>query len=67
MKIDTRFVKPKDIPDEFHPGQTADIIVNGKKYGVMGLLHPEVSENKVFVCEINLSKLLELKDRKNEI
>ena len=58
------FVKPKDIPDEFHPGQTADIIVNGKKYGVMGLLHPEVSENKVFVCEINLSKLLELKTGK---
>lgn len=58
------FVKPKDNPDEFHPGQTADIIVNGKKYGVMGLLHPEVSENKVFVCEINLSKLLELKTGK---
>ena len=58
------FVKPKDIPEEFHPGQTADIIVNGKKYGIMGLLHPEVTENKVFVCEINLSKLFELKTGK---
>ena len=58
------FVKPKDIPEEFHPGQTADIIVNGKKYGIMGLLHPEVTENKVFACEINLSKLFELKTGK---
>ncbi len=58
------FVKPKDLPEEFHPGQTADIIVNGKKYGIMGLLHPEVSETKVFVCEINLSKLSELKTGK---
>ena len=58
------FVKPKDIPEEFHPGQTADIIVNGKKYGIMGLLHPEVTENKVFVSEINLSKLFELKTGK---
>lgn len=58
------FVKAKDIPEEFHPGQIADIIVNGKKYGVMGLIHPNVAEDKVFVCEINLSKLLELKTGK---
>ena len=30
----------------------------------MGLLHPEVTENKVFVSEINLSKLFELKTGK---
>ena len=53
-----------EIPDEFHPGQTADIIVNGKKYGIIGLLHPEISSSKVFVFEINLSKLLELKTGK---
>ncbi len=58
------FVKPKEIPNEFHPGQIADIIVNGKKYGVIGLIHPQVSENKVFVIEINLSKLFELKTGK---
>ena len=47
------FAKTKDIPNEFHPGQTADVIVNGKKYGIMGLIHPSVCEEKVFVCEIN--------------
>lgn len=58
------FVQSKDIPNEFHPGQTADIIVNGKKYGIIGRVHPEVSREKVFVFEINLSKLLELKTGK---
>lgn len=58
------FAKTKDIPNEFHPGQTADVIVNGKRYGIMGLIHPSVCEEKVFVCEINLSKLLELKTGK---
>ena len=29
------FVEPKDISKDFHPGQTADIIVNGKKLGIM--------------------------------
>ncbi|MCI9365455.1 MAG: hypothetical protein HFJ54_02295 [Clostridia bacterium] len=58
------FIKSMEIPDEFHPGQTADIIVNGKKYGIIGLLHPEISSSKVFVFEINLSKLLELKTGK---
>ncbi len=58
------FVKTKEVPDEFHPGQTADIIVNGKKYGIIGLIHPNICAEKVFVCEINLSKLLELKTGK---
>lgn len=29
------FVKTKEVPKEFHPGQTADIIVNGKKFGII--------------------------------
>ncbi len=58
------FVKTKDIPKEFHPGQIADIIVNGKKYGMMGLIHPNVCQDKVYVCEINLTELLELKTGK---
>ncbi len=58
------FVVPKEMSKDFHPGQTADIIVNGKKVGIIGLVHPEISENKVFVSEINLSNLLEIKTGK---
>lgn len=58
------FVVPKEISKDFHPGQCADIVVNGKKYGVMGLVHPNKSSEKVYVAELNLSKLFELKTGK---
>lgn len=58
------FVEPKDLPKEFHPGQTAGIIVNGKKVGILGKLHPEVTKEDVYTCEINLDKLQEIKTGK---
>lgn len=58
------FVEPKDLPKEFHPGQTADIIVSGKKVGILGKLHPEVTKEDVYTCEINLDKLQEIKTGK---
>ncbi len=58
------FVKAQNVPSEFHPGQTADIIVNGKKLGIIGLLHPNVASEKVYVFEINLSALLDIKTGK---
>lgn len=57
------FVVPKNMPKEFHPGQTADIIVNGKNVGLVGKLHPVVASD-VFVAEINLDRLLEIKTGK---
>ena len=52
-------LKVSDIPDEFHPGQSASIIMQGKKIGVIGKLHPNVVKDDVYVFEINLTKLLE--------
>ena len=49
----------KDIPNEFHPGQSASIIMQGKKVGVIGKIHPNIIKDDVFVFEINLTKLLE--------
>lgn len=49
----------KDLPKEFHPGQSASIIVAGKNIGVMGKLHPNTCRDDVFVVEINLDKLLQ--------
>ena len=47
-----------DIPKEFHPGQSASIIMQGKKIGVIGKLHPNVIKDNVYAFEINLEKLL---------
>lgn len=47
-----------DIPKEFHPGQSASIIMQGKKIGVIGKMHPSVIKDNVYAFEINLEKLL---------
>ena len=54
--LDTEF----DLPDELHPGQSANINVQGKKLGIIGKLHPNVSKKDIFVFEIDLDKLLSL-------
>lgn len=55
------FVTDKLIPKELHPGQSALISVNNDIIGYIGRVHPNVSKDKVFVFEINLSKLLSKK------
>lgn len=52
------FVLPKENLKEFHPGQVAEINVNGEVIGVIGRIHPEISKEPVFALEINLDKLL---------
>ena len=52
------FVLPKETLDEFHPGQVAEINVNGEVVGVIGRIHPQISKDAVYVLEINLDKLL---------
>ena len=52
------FVLPKEKIKEFHPGQVAEINVNGEVIGIVGRIHPEIAKDNVFVLEINLQKLL---------
>ena len=58
------FVLPKNMPKEFHPGQTAEISVNNDIVGIVGKVHPKVTSEDVFVMEINLDKLLAKKTGK---
>ena len=51
-----------DLPKELHPGQAASIIVDGEKVGVIGKIHPNIaSKENIYVLEINLEKLSEMK------
>ena len=43
-----------DIPKEFHPGSSASIILNGKKIGIIGKVHPNVSKDDIYLMEIYL-------------
>lgn len=45
------------LPQEFHPGQSASIVLNGTNIGVIGKLHPSVIKEDIYVLEINLEKL----------
>ncbi len=52
------FCLPKQNIAEFHPGQVAEINVNGEIIGIVGRIHPEISKEPVYVFEINLDTLL---------
>ncbi|RUM90742.1 MAG: phenylalanine--tRNA ligase subunit beta [Thermovibrio sp.] len=48
-----------------HPGQSAEVLVDGKPAGFLGKLHPDVNEafdvdEEIFVAEVNLEELLKL-------
>ena len=54
------FKEIENIPKEFHPYQSASIVVNGKEIGIIGKLHPKL-EKDVYAFEINLSILKEIR------
>ena len=58
------FVIKGELPQEFHPYQTAEILVNNDIVGILGKLHPEIQKEDVYVLEINLDKLLNKKTGK---
>ena len=47
-----------ETPKEFHPGVSANIVLQGNNIGVIGKLHPNETKDDIYVFEINLDKLL---------
>lgn len=67
--LNIRGIEYKQLTDNptFHPGRTAAIIAGGKQIGVVGEIHPTVSDNfdiglPCYAAEINLSDLFECVD-----
>jgi len=68
IKIDD---KPTDSIDFLHPGRTAKLIIEGKDAGYFGEIHPKLildkkSLKKVYLFNINVSKLMRASTRKNK-
>lgn len=64
--INSNYESEKNI-SSFHPGRTAKILSGGEVIGIVGEVHPDVRENyeineRVYTAELDLHKLLELKD-----
>ena len=55
-----------NLPCEFHPGASASIILNGKRIGVIGKVHPNITKDDVYLMEINLDIIEELGVKKLE-
>ena len=54
-------LKVEDIPNELHPGQSASIILNNVKIGLIGKVHPSIVKEAIYVMEINLDLLFSFK------
>ncbi len=46
-----------NLPKEIHPKINSEIIVDGNALGYFGKLHPNVSREDIYVCELSLSQL----------
>ncbi len=67
LSIEISFTKSQ-LNDSFHPGQSANIQLNGNVIGFIGSIHPktlsEYDLNDTYVFEFNLTSLLELSSKK---
>ncbi len=63
LNIDISYSKAK-LNDNYHPGQSANILLDGNEIGIIAAIHPKVLKeydlNDTFIFEINLSSLLKL-------
>lgn len=46
-----------------HPYVTAKILLDGKVIGILGRVHPEITKDGVYVCELSLNALMGKVDR----
>ena len=46
------------IPD-MHPGKSCVILLDRKPIGILGQVHPNISKDEVYVCEISLQALMQ--------
>lgn len=56
------FTKDEKVPS-MHPGATALITVDNKTIGYLGRIHPSLNKKEIYVLEVSLTKLSELKTR----
>lgn len=53
----------ENLPEEYHPYQSARIVVDHKPIGYFGKIHPSQNKNAYYVFELNLTELFQVKVR----
>lgn len=54
-------LETENIPKDFHPGMTANIKIEKNTIGIIGRLHPNISNDNIYILELNLDKLKEIR------
>lgn len=53
-----RYSFVKSSVSDLHPGVSADILLDRKRIGIMGRVHPKECRDEVYVCELSLNALM---------
>ena len=46
---------------ELHPGISAEILIDRNRVGIIGKIHPKMTKDELYIAEISMTKLYELK------
>ncbi len=57
MGYSNRYSFTRSNCSELHPGIQGNIVIDGKKVGIIGKIHPNVSKKDIYVFELNLNEL----------
>jgi len=49
-----------DLPKEYHPGISSEILIDGNRVGYIGKIHPNTNKNNIYLCELSIDKLFEV-------
>ena len=64
LKFANRYeFKNQNLPKEFHPTRSAEILLDNDVIGYIGQVHPSINKNDIYVFELYLDKILEKKRR----
>lgn len=64
LRIESYEFEPEKSGIIFHPGRTANLIINGRRAGILGEIHPDVAENfevpeRVYAAVIEVQPLVD--------
>ncbi len=57
MGYHDRYSFKRDNCSDLHPGVQASIILDGKRIGILGKVHPNISKKDIYVFELNLNSI----------
>ena len=49
---------------DLHPGISAKILIDKKEIGIIGKVHPNTNKDDIYVCELSMTKLYNIKSSK---